>query len=60
MHKGIVSCDFRQRNVLFEIPSRFAAPDCLVLGTELEWNTGFMKFPAYRDGNLRGENKIHR
>ena len=35
-------------------------PDCLILGTELEWNSGFLKFPAYRDGNLRGENKIHR
>ena len=35
-------------------------PGCIILGTELEWGKGFFKFPIYRDGNLRGENKINR
>ncbi len=34
--------------------------NCLFLGTELEWGRGFLGLPVYRDGNLRGENKIHR
>jgi HAD superfamily hydrolase (TIGR01490 family) len=32
----------------------------LLQGTELEWSKGFLGMPAYRDGNLRGENKIRR
>jgi HAD superfamily phosphoserine phosphatase-like hydrolase len=35
-------------------------PPCLLLGTEMEWGKGLLRFPAYRDGNLRGENKIRR
>ncbi len=35
-------------------------PPCTVLGTEMEWGRGFLRLPAYRDGNLRGENKIRR
>jgi HAD superfamily phosphoserine phosphatase-like hydrolase len=35
-------------------------PPCQVLGSELEWGQGPWRFPVYRDGNLRGENKIRR
>ncbi len=36
-------------------------PDsCLLLGTEMEGRAGFLGMPAYRGGNLRGENKIRR
>jgi phosphatidylglycerophosphatase C len=42
-------------------------PDCIVLGTELDLENGTVKglggllrFPRYRDGNLRGSNKIRR
>lgn len=35
-------------------------PDCLLLGTEMTWRGGFLRFPGYRGGNLRGANKIRR
>jgi phosphoserine phosphatase len=35
-------------------------PDCTLLGTEIDFAKGFLRFPAYRDGNLRGSNKIKR
>ena len=34
--------------------------DALILGTEMQWKKGFWGLPRYRDGNLRGENKITR
>lgn len=33
---------------------------CTVLGTEMKWREGFLRFPGYGDGNLRGSNKIRR
>lgn len=35
-------------------------PGCRLLGTEMERDRGFLRFPRYRDGNLRGNNKIRR
>jgi len=33
---------------------------CTVLGTEMVWKGGVLRFPGYGDGNLRGANKIRR
>lgn len=33
---------------------------CRVLGTEMVFDGGFLRFPGYREGNLRGDNKIRR
>ncbi|HEX2612725.1 MAG TPA: HAD-IB family phosphatase [Fibrobacteria bacterium] len=35
-------------------------PGCVVLGTEMRWEGGFLRLPSYRGGNLRGPNKITR
>lgn len=35
-------------------------PDCTLLGTEIDFTKGFLRFPLYLDGNLRGSNKIKR
>jgi phosphoserine phosphatase len=35
-------------------------PSTVLLGTEMDWGTGALRFPRYRGGNLRGENKIKR
>lgn len=35
-------------------------PGCVVLGTEMKWDGGLLRFPSYRGGNLRGPNKIRR
>jgi phosphatidylglycerophosphatase C len=35
-------------------------PSTVLLGTEIEWGGGPLRFPKYRDGNLRGANKIKR
>jgi HAD superfamily phosphoserine phosphatase-like hydrolase len=49
------SASFYLRHIQSQLP-----PSCLILGTELEWNGGFLGLPVYRGGNLRGENKIRR
>jgi phosphoserine phosphatase len=35
-------------------------PSTVLLGTEIEWGTGALRFPRYKGGNLRGANKIKR
>lgn len=35
-------------------------PDTVLLGTELKWRGGLLRFPGYFGGNLRGSNKIRR
>jgi HAD superfamily phosphoserine phosphatase-like hydrolase len=40
--------------------AEFFPPGCVLLGTGLEWEGGRLRFPRYRDGNLRGSNKIRR
>src|SRR5215217_1447111 len=35
-------------------------PDCVLLGTEIDFANGPLRFPKYFDGNLRGSNKIKR
>jgi HAD superfamily phosphoserine phosphatase-like hydrolase len=40
--------------------AEFFPPDCRLMGTELDLRGGVLRFPRYRDGNLRGSNKIRR
>jgi HAD superfamily phosphoserine phosphatase-like hydrolase len=42
--------------------AEFFPPDTVLLGTEMELGNavGLLRFPRYRDGNLRGSNKIRR
>jgi HAD superfamily phosphoserine phosphatase-like hydrolase len=40
--------------------AEFFPPSCTLLGTEMDWEVGRLRFPRYRDGNLRGSNKIRR
>lgn len=35
-------------------------PDTTLLGTEMTWRGGLLRFPGYVGGNLRGANKIRR
>jgi phosphatidylglycerophosphatase C len=35
-------------------------PGHTLLGTEMTWDKGFLRFPGYQGGNLRGSNKIRR
>lgn len=35
-------------------------PGVTLLGTEMKWRGGFLRFPGYQGGNLRGSNKIRR
>jgi HAD superfamily phosphoserine phosphatase-like hydrolase len=35
-------------------------PDTTLLGTEMKWRGGLLRFPGYVGGNLRGSNKIRR
>lgn len=38
----------------------FLPPETSVLGTDMDWRGGFLRFPGYIGGNLRGSNKIRR
>ncbi len=43
--------------------AEFFPPDTVLLGTQMDLNNlagGILRFPRYRDGNLRGANKIRR
>lgn len=40
--------------------ARFFPPDVVLLGTEMKWRGGPLRFPGYVGGNLRGSNKIRR
>jgi HAD superfamily phosphoserine phosphatase-like hydrolase len=40
--------------------AEYFPPDCALLGTEFLEQGGPLRFPRYRDGNLRGSNKIRR
>jgi phosphoserine phosphatase len=38
----------------------FFPPGGTLLGTEMKWQGGLLRFPGYHGGNLRGSNKIRR